>query len=220
MTSLKTAGADASVITDELWPGVYELVELTPPTGYQASDAHVRIDATSAALQSEEAVITYVGVKTNEILYGRYGFVKFLGDNEIHDDAGIIEEPEKGAVFEVYLKSAGSYDAARSFERDKITTDKYGKAETKMLPYGVYTVKQIKGKAGYAIKSPFDIFINGTEDPQNPPSFIVNNEAVRYRLKFIKEDAETGRTITVANTAFKLKDANGADRPLSQQEGH
>lgn len=209
VASLKTAGADASVITDELWPGVYELVELTPPTGYQSSDAHVRIDATSAALQSEEAVITYVGVKTNEILYGKYGFVKFLGDNEIHDDAGIIEEPEKGAVFEVYLKSAGSYDTARSFERDKITTDKYGKAETKMLPYGVYTVKQIKGKAGYAIKSPFDIFINGTEDPQNPPSFIVNNEAVRYRLKFIKEDAETGRTITVANTAFKLKDANG-----------
>ena len=207
--SLKTAGTDASVITDELWPGVYELVELTPPTGYQASNTHVRIDATSAASQSEEAVITYVGVKTNEILYGNYGFVKFLGDNEIHDDAGIIEEPEKGAVFEVYLKSAGSYENARKFERDKITTDKYGKAETKLLPYGVYTVKQIKGKAGYAIKSPFDIFITGTEDPQNPPSLIVNNEAVRYRLKFIKVDAETGRIVTVANTAFKLKDANG-----------
>lgn len=207
--SLKTAGTDASVITDELWPGVYELVELTPPTGYQASDTHVRIDATSAASQSEEAVITYVGVKTNEILYGKYGFVKFLGDNEIHDDAGIIEEPEKGAVFEVYLKSAGSYENARKFERDKITTDKYGKAETKLLPYGVYTVKQIKGKAGYAIKSPFDIFITGTEDPQNPPSLIVNNEAVRYRLKFIKVDTETGKTVLVANTAFKLKDANG-----------
>ena len=207
--SLKTAGTDASVITDELWPGVYELVELNPPTGYQASDTHVRIDATSAAKQSEEAVITYVGVKTNEILYGNYGFVKFLGDNEIHDDAGIIEEPEKGAVFEVYLKSAGSYENARKFERDKITTDKYGKAETKMLPYGVYTVKQIKGKAGYAIKSPFDIFITGTEDPQNPPSLIVNNEAVRYRLRFIKVDAETGRTVLLANTAFKLKNANG-----------
>lgn len=207
--SLKTAGTDASVITDELWPGVYELVELTPPTGYQASDTHVRIDATSAARQSDEAVITYVGVKTNEILYGKYGFVKFLGDNEIHDDAGIIEEPEKGTVFEVYLKSAGSYENARKFERDKITTDKYGKAETKLLPYGVYTVKQIKGKAGYAIKSPFDIFITGTEDPQNPPSLIVNNEAVRYRLKFIKVDAETGRIVTVVNTAFKLKDANG-----------
>ena len=209
VASLKTAGADASVITDELWPGVYELVELTPPTGYQASDMHVRIDATSAANQSTEAVVTYIGVKTNEILYGKYGFVKFLGDNEIHDEAGLIEEAEPGAVFEIYLRSAGSYDAARKFERDKITTDKYGKAETKLLPYGVYTVKQTKAKAGYAIKAPFDIFITGTEDPSDPPSLIINNEAVRYRLKFIKVDAETGRTVTVANTAFKLKDANG-----------
>ena len=209
VASLKTAGADASVITEELWPGVYELVELTPPTGYQASDAHVRIDATSAANQSTEAVVTYIGVKTNEILYGKYGFVKFLGDNEIHDEAGLIEEAEPGAMFEIYLRSAGSYDAARKFERDKITTDKYGKAETKLLPYGVYTVKQTKAKAGYAIKAPFDIFITGTEDPSDPPSMIINNEAVRYRLKFIKVDAETGRTVTVANTAFKLKDANG-----------
>ena len=209
VASLKTAGTDASVITEELWPGVYELVELTPPTGYQASDTHVRIDATSAANQSTEAVVTYIGVKTNEILYGKYGFVKFLGDNEIHDEAGLIEEAESGAVFEIYLRSAGSYDAARKFERDKITTDKYGKAETKLLPYGVYTVKQTKAKAGYAIKAPFDIFITGTEDPSYPPSLIINNEAVRYRLKFIKVDAETGRTVTVANTAFKLKDANG-----------
>ena len=208
VASLKTAGADASVITEELWPGVYELVELTPPTGYQASDTHVRIDATSAANQSTEAVVTYIGVKTNEILYGKYGFVKFLGDNEIHDEAGLIEEAEPGAMFEIYLRSAGSYDAARKFERDKITTDKYGKAETKLLPYGVYTVKQTKAKAGYAIKAPFDIFITGTEDPSDPPSLIINNEAVRYRLKFIKVDAETGRTVTVANTAFKLKDAN------------
>ena len=32
--SLKTACEDASVVTEELWPGVYEIVELTPPTGY------------------------------------------------------------------------------------------------------------------------------------------------------------------------------------------
>ena len=38
--NLKTAGDDASAITDELWPGVYEIVELTPPTGYQPTDMH------------------------------------------------------------------------------------------------------------------------------------------------------------------------------------
>ena len=206
---LTTAGDDASVTTDELWPGVYEIAELTPPIGYQPSEDHILVDASGAVEQSAEAIITYDGVKTNEILYGKYGFVKFLGDNQIHDDAGLIETPEPGAEFEIYLKSAGSYDAARPFERDHITTDQYGKAETKLLPYGVYTVKQIKGRDGYAIKASFDVFIRVMEDENNPPSIIINNEAIHYRLKFIKVDAETGKTITLANTAFKLKDANG-----------
>lgn len=207
--SLKTAGEDASVTTEELWPGVYEIVELTPPTGYQPTDKHILVDATSAARQSQEAVITYDGVVCNEILYGCYAFVKFTGDNEIHDDAGLIETPEPGAVFQVYLKKAGSFDAARAFERDTITTDENGKTQTKLLPYGIYTVRQTKAKEGYAVKAPFDIFIRGTENPDNPPSMILNNEAIRYRLKFIKVDSETGKTITLANTAFKLKDANG-----------
>ena len=207
--SLETAGEDASVTTEELWPGVYEIVELTPPTGYQPTDKHILVDATSAAQQSQEAVVTYEGVVCNEILYGCYTFVKFTGDNEIHDDAGLIETPEPGAVFQVYLKKAGSCDAARAFERDTITTDENGKTQTKLLPYGIYTVRQTKAKEGYAIKAPFDISIRGTENPDNPPSMILNNEAIRYRLKFIKVDSETGKTITLANTAFKLKDANG-----------
>ena len=207
--SLKTAGEDASVTTEELWPGVYEIVELTPPTGYQPIDQHTIVDATGAAQQSAEAIITYDGVVCNEILYGCYAFVKFTGDNEIHDDAGLIETPEPGAVFQVYLKKAGSFDAARAFERDTITTDENGKTQTKLLPYGIYTVRQTKAKEGYAVKAPFDIFIRGTENPDNPPSMILNNEAIRYRLKFIKVDTETGKTITLANTAFKLKDANG-----------
>ena len=138
-----------------------------------------------------------------------YAFVKFYGDNQVHDEAGLIEKPEADAVFHVYLKSAGSYDAARKLERDTITTDKNGKAQTKLLPYGIYTVEQIKGKKGYAIKSPFDIFIRGTEDPADPPTMIINNEAIHYRLKFIKVDAETGNTITAAHTSFRLKDSEG-----------
>jgi len=207
--SLKTTGTDASVIIDELWPALYEIIELTPPTGYQPATKSIYVDARSAATQSTEAIITYEGLVTNKIKYGVYAFVKFLGDNEIHDDAGIIETPEKDAEFRIYLKRAGSYENARAFERDYLTTNKHGYVKTKPLPYGLYVVEQVKGKEGYAIKSPFEIFIFGTEDPQDPPIIIINNEAIRYRLKFIKVDAETGNTIALANTAFKLKDSDG-----------
>ena len=207
--SLKTEGEDASVTTGELWPALYEIVEVRPPVGYQPSDTHFFVDARSAATQSAEAVITYEGLKTNEILYGAFGIVKFTGDNEIHSDAGVIETPEKGAEFEVYLKCAGSYANARNVERDYLVTNKYGRATTKALPYGVYVLRQIVGKEGYAIMRPIDVMIDGTENLKDPPTLILNNQAIHYRLRIVKIDAETGKPVTLAGTSFKLKDADG-----------
>ena len=207
--ALTTAGDDASAATGELWPGLYEIVEVSPPVGYEPSDAHFFVDARSAASQSETAVVTYEGLKLNIIKQGMYAIVKFLGDNEIHDDAGLIETPEEGAEFELYLKKAGSYGNARAFERDYLVTNKYGYAKTNLLPYGLYVLKQVKGKAGYALKSPVEIFIRGDEDVANPPILTINNQAIRYRLKLIKTDAKTGKTVRLANTAFKLLDSDG-----------
>ena len=207
--ALTTAGDDASAATGELWPGLYEIVEASPPVGYEPSDAHFFVDARSAASQSETAVVTYEGLKLNIIRQGVYAIVKFLGDNEIHDDAGLIETPEEGAEFELYLKKAGSYGNARAFERDYLVTNKYGYAKTKLLPYGLYVLKQVKGKAGHALKSPVEIFIRGDEDVANPPILTINNQAIRYRLKLIKTDAKTGKTVRLANTAFKLLDSDG-----------
>ncbi len=208
--SIKTEGEDASATTGELWPGLYEIVEVTPPVGYKPDDIHFFVDTSSAAYQSAEAVITYDGLKTNEILYGAFAITKFTGDNEVHSDAGIIETPEAGAEFEVYLKRAGSYANARGFERDYIITNKYGRARTKALPYGVYVLHQVVGKEGYAIMRPIDIMIDGTESLKNPPSLILNNQAIHYRLRIVKLDAETGKPIALAGTAFKLKDADGS----------
>ena len=207
--ALTTAGDDASAETGELWPGLYEIVEASPPVGYEPSDAHFFVDARSAASQSETAVVTYEGLKLNIIKQGVYAIVKFLGDNEIHDDAGLIETPEEGAEFELYLKKAGSYGNARAFERDYLVTNKYGYAKTKLLPYGLYVLKQVKGKEGHALKSPVEIFIRGDEDVANPPILTINNQAIRYRLKLIKTDAKTGKTVRLANTAFKLLDSDG-----------
>ena len=207
--ALTTAGDDASAATGELWPGLYEIVEVSPPVGYEPSDAHFFVDARSAASQSETAVVTYEGLKLNIIKHGMYAIVKFLGDNEIHDDAGLIETPEEGAEFELYLKKAGSYDNARAFERDYLVTNRYGYAKTTLLPYGLYVLKQVKGKEGHALKSPVEIFIRGDEDVANPPILTINNQAIRYRLKLIKTDAKTGKTVRLANTAFKLLDSDG-----------
>ena len=207
--SIHTNGADASVNTVELWPGLYEFIELTPPTGYQTSSQRVQIDASGAAQQSEVAVITYEGVITNEIRYGAQAIVKILGENSLESDPTRVETPEEGAEFAVYLKKAGSYAEARDFERDYLVTDERGYAMTKALPYGVYVLQQTAGEEGYEIKGPIVFEINGTESLINPPPLALNDKPILYRLCFIKVDSETGNPITLSNASFKLKDADG-----------
>lgn len=206
---LTTAGADASVTTELLWPGVYEIVELSPPEGYQPSDETFLMDARSAAEQSQAAVVTYEGLKTNEIRYGAQAVIKILGSMDAGPDPGRVETPEASAEFNVYLERAGSYENAREMERDHLVTDENGYAKTKPLPYGVYVLEQTKGAPGYEIKGPVTFEIDGTEDLDNPPPLTLSDQPIRYRLRLLKTDAETGRTIVLSSASFKLKNAAG-----------
>ena len=206
---LTTAGADASVTTELLWPGVYEIVELSPPEGYQPSGETFLVDARSAAKQSQAAVVTYEGLKTNEIRYGAQAVIKILGSMDAGPDPGRVETPEAGAEFNVYLERAGSYENAREMERDHLVTDENGYVKTKPLPYGVYVLEQTKGAPGYEIKGPVAFEIDGTEDLDNPPPLTLSDQPIRYRLRLLKTDAETGRTIVLSSASFKLKNAAG-----------
>ena len=207
--SLTTAGQDASVTTDALWPGVYEIVELAPPVGYQASDTAITMDTRDAARQSVEAVITYEGVVTNEIRYGAQAIVKLLGGMSDDPDPDRVETPEAGAEFLVYLRKAGSYENAHAFERDRLVTDENGYAKTKALPYGVYVLEQIKGAPGYELKGPILFEIDGTEDILNPPPLTLSDRPIRYRLRLMKTDSETGKAVTLSGVSFKLRDETG-----------
>lgn len=207
--SLTTAGQDASVTTDALWPGVYEIVELAPPVGYQAAVDSIIVDARSAAKQSHEAVVIYEGVVTNEIRYGAQAIVKLLGGMSDDPDPDRVETPEAGAEFLVYLRKAGSYENARALERDRLVTDENGYAKTKALPYGVYVLEQTKGAPGYELKGPILFEIDGTEDILNPPPLTLSDRPIRYRLRLMKTDSETGKAITLSGVFFKLRDETG-----------
>ena len=64
----------------------------------------------------------------------------------------------------MYLKAAGSYGVAEDTERDFLTCDENGFAQTKDMPYGIYTVHQVSGWEGSEKMPDFDVFIaqNGT----------------------------------------------------------
>ena len=115
----------------------------------------------------------------------------------------------RAQLYTTYLRKAGSYENAREFERDHLITDKSGYAKTKLLPYGVYVLEQTVGKDGFEIKKPLLFEITGEENPIQPPILTLNDRPILYRLRLIKTDARTGKTVTLAGASFKLKDAEG-----------
>lgn len=97
------------------------------------------------------------------------------GDIEASGGEGIIEQPEEGAVFEIYLASAGSYDAAKESERDLLVTDADGIAISKDLPYGSYRVHQVEGMDGQAFVPDFTVYISTHGQTY---SYILNNQTM------------------------------------------
>ncbi|WP_443714866.1 MSCRAMM family protein, partial [Ruminococcus bicirculans (ex Wegman et al. 2014)] len=122
------------------------------------------------------------------------------------DGSTQIETPEVGAEFEVYLKSSGSYANAVETERDHLTCDENGFAQTKDMPYGIYTVHQTVGWEGTEFIADFDVNISADGQTYR---YIINNEKFESYIKIVKVDTETGKTIPYEGAGFEIYDSNG-----------
>ena len=116
-----------------------------------------------------------------------------------------IEQPEEGAEFQIYLASAGSYENAKETERDLLTTDSHGFAQSKDLPYGLYVVHQTKGAEGQKFVPDFSVFIS---EHGKTYYYILNNPTFTSLIRFEKKDLESGKIIPLAGTAVKIKNAD------------
>ena len=138
---------------------------------------------------------------TEQVIKGKIAIIKHTDDGSTQ-----IETPEKGAEFQVYLKSAGSFVNADKDEKDTIICDEDGFASTKLLPYGVYTVHQTKGWEGREKIKDFDVFI---DTDMKEYKFLINNSNFESYLKVVKLDAETGKQIAYEGAGFEIYDSDG-----------
>ncbi|MFR5900355.1 MAG: collagen binding domain-containing protein [Neglectibacter timonensis] len=184
--------------------------EISPSTGYLLNETVYEVGASPSLYEIE--LNTAESQVTETVIYGNIQLVKHTDetDPDVPEDEnteepneGVVERPEEGAVFEIYLKAAGSYDNAKESERDLLTTDSDGFADSKQLPYGHYTVHQVAGEDGKGFVPDFTVFISSNGETY---SYILNNRTITARLKVEKCDAETGNIIPMTGTGFKIKD--------------
>lgn len=173
--------------------------EITPSEGYLLDKTIHKVGAEPKLFTIEHNLVA--NDVTEQVMKGNIAIIKHTDDGETK-----IETPENGAEFEVYLKSSGSFEKADKDERDTIVCDENGFAQTKDMPYGVYTVHQTKGWEGREFMKDFDVFIS--QDGQTY-RYLINNANFESYIKVVKKDAETGKTIPYAGAGFQIYDPAG-----------
>lgn len=195
-----TTDSNGSFTTDYYVCGTdWTVREISPSEGYLLNDTVYRVGADPRDYNIEYNTAPDMTVM-EQVIKGKISIIKHTDDGETQ-----IETPEKGAEFQIYLKSSGSFVNADKDERDTIVCDQDGFASTKLLPYGVYTVHQTKGWDGREKITDFDVFINTDGKTYK---FLINNKNFESYLKVVKLDKETGKRIPYEGAAFEIYDSN------------
>ena len=195
-----TTDSNGSFTTDYFVCGTdWTVREISPSEGYLLNDTVYRVGADPRDYNIEYNTAPDMTVM-EQVIKGKISIIKHTDNGDTQ-----IETPEKGAEFQVYLKSSGSFVNADKDERDTIVCDQDGFASTKLLPYGVYTVHQTKGWDGREKITDFDVFINTDGKTYK---FLINNKNFESYLKVVKLDKETGKRIPYEGAAFEIYDSN------------
>ena len=185
--------------TKEYVCGNYTVQEISPSEGYLLDETVYSVGAEAENYFIEHNPLSMT--VTEDVIKGNIAMIKHSDDGSTQ-----IETPEVGAEFEVYLKSSGSYANAKDSEKDCLVCDENGFAQTKDMPYGIYTVHQTKGWEGTEFIADFDV--NISENGQTY-RYLINNAEFESYVKVVKVDSETGKTIPYEGAGFEIYDSNG-----------
>ena len=185
--------------TKEYVCGNYTVQEISPSEGYLLDETVYSVGAEAENYFIEHNPLSMT--VTEDVIKGNIAMIKHSDDGSTQ-----IETPEVGAEFEVYLKSSGSYANAKDSEKDCLVCDENGFAQTKDMPYGVYTVHQTVGWDGTEFIADFDV--NISENGQTY-RYLINNAEFKSYIKVVKVDSETGKIIPYEGAGFEIYDSNG-----------
>lgn len=116
---------------------------------------------------------------------------------------------EKGAKVENVdqTKAKEANEIAPTYS--KVVTDEDGVAVTDYLPYGSYITKETITPKNFASGNDFTFEV--TKDESEYPVenkvlyFVINNTPYKAPVKIVKEDKDSGKTVTYSSTKFKIR---------------
>ena len=177
--------------------GTYRIEETNPSEGYLIDptvyDIHCDYEG-----QNVEVVIRNQSSK-EQVKKQAFQIIKV--STEGSEESDLVANAEFTVKLTSEVNQVG-WDKARTY--NILTTDKKGYAKSIELPYGTYTVKETKVPDEMMPVEDFQVVI--TEDSREPQVWRVFNDApFKALIKAVKVDQETGKTVLLPDTTFKIK---------------
>ena len=210
ITSLTTdKNGQASV--SNLYLGKYYFKELTPPVGYLLDQEEHEVDCSYEG--ANVPVVERKAISKEDVIKQPFQIIKAANNGKT--DADLL----KGIGFSAWLasdlkvKADGSYDFSSANPvvitadgKTEMFTDEKGYACSIPLPYGTYVVKETTSKHNYEPVDDFIVTINENH-PDTPQVWrVLLDKEFEAKLKIIKKDDETKKSVLLANTEFKVYD--------------
>lgn len=184
---LKNVNGKVQAEVKDLAPIKYYFQEIQAPKGYTLSTDKLFVSVPAG----ETAVIT----AKDRVIKGNINGYK-VGNKELVATTNSDIKPKLAGV-ELQAKSKTTGKVV------KTTTDKNGYFEFKGLAYDDYEISETKGMEGYKLIQPFTVTI---EKDGQTINYVLEDKIIEQKLKVVKVDQETGKTIALAGTQFKIWD--------------
>ena len=209
----------ASLTTDEkgkasvdgLYLGKYNVKEITPPTGYLADTEEHDLECNYEGDMTAE--VKRECTSGEQVIKQPFQIIKAANNGKT--DADLLA----GAGFTAYLESSLTKKADGSFDFEKATpvvigengateifTDERGYACSIPLPFGSYIVRETTTPHNYHPVDDFRVTIS--ENHPNEPQVwrVLLDKEFKAKLKIVKKDDETKKSVLSAGTEFKVYD--------------
>lgn len=191
-----------------LYYGNYYIREISESEGYLLDSTVYPVNFKE---EEKHKDITVQRTVKENVIKQPFSILKVSKDGE---DTDLVE----GAEFTVKLQSeidSVGWDAAKTY--DTLVTDDKGYAVSKELPYGTYLVKETKVPKDLYKTDDFTVEITG--DSREPQEYRTLNDApFKAYIRFIKKDAESGKTVLLSGVTFKIRKA-GTEEYVEQKTG-
>lgn len=177
----------------------YYWIEKTAPIGYQKDTEKHEF---KLAYAGQNAATTSVSTTVKEkVITGGFDLIK-TGNYDWHtsQSKSVTGKDNKSKALPGVEFTVTS-DTTHKIVKKGIT-DKEGYLKFSDLPYDTYSVNETKTPEGYKTADSFKVTIHEQNETHH---YSVINNVLESKLKVIKADAESGKTIPRANATFKIK---------------